>query len=136
MYSTSKFLSFSTIYFRASTAPPRSSLDMSDPSYYGVMPFNRSLAVIDDHIRARAASVEPVGTYRRAYTSYGPCGATTSFDYKVGELVVMPLKKGKNDRLKKEHRCTFHLGLMYSSTYMAWSLAGILKKPFWPALAI
>ncbi len=47
------------------------------------MPFNRSLAVIDDHIRSRAASLEPVGAYRRAYSSYSPYGATTSFDYKV-----------------------------------------------------
>ncbi len=57
--------------------------DPTDISYFGVMPFNRSLAVIDDHIKSRAASLDPVGSYRRAYTSYGPSGATTSFDYKV-----------------------------------------------------
>ncbi len=65
---------------RSSTAPPG---DLGDSSYYGVMPFSRSLAVIDESIRARAASMAPVGTYQRAYSSVSPYGATTSFDYKV-----------------------------------------------------
>ena len=55
----------------------------SESQYYGVMPFNRSLASIEDRIRSRAASVEPVATYRRAYSTATPYGATTSFDYKV-----------------------------------------------------
>ena len=56
-----------------------------ESQYYGVMPFNRSLADIEDRIRSRAASVDPVSTYRRAYTTATPYGATTSFDYKVSK---------------------------------------------------
>ncbi len=65
---------------RATTAPPAVGDDIS---YFGVMPFNRSLAAIEDRIRARAASVDPINTYRRAYATQTPYGATTAFDYKV-----------------------------------------------------
>lgn len=56
---------------------------MEDASYYGVMPFNRSLREIEDRIRLRSASVEPVSTYTRAYRSTTPYGGYTSYDYKV-----------------------------------------------------
>ena len=35
---------------------------------------------------SRAASLEPVSTYRRAYHSTSAYGGTTSFDYKVSLL--------------------------------------------------
>lgn len=68
-------------YARAATVGPSSIY--SNPDYYGIMPFNRSLHTIEDRMRTRAASLEPVSTYRRAYHSGTSYGATTSFDYKV-----------------------------------------------------
>eukprot|EP00095_Tigriopus_kingsejongensis_P000640 maker-scaffold275_size226830-snap-gene-1.28 protein:Tk00640 transcript:maker-scaffold275_size226830-snap-gene-1.28-mRNA-1 annotation:"dna-directed rna omega subunit family protein" len=68
-------------FMRASTVGPSSIYD--SPDYFGVMPFNRSLHSIEDRMRTRAASLEPVNTYRRAYHSTTPYGASTTFDYKV-----------------------------------------------------
>eukprot|EP00094_Tigriopus_californicus_P005499 TCALIF_05300-PA protein Name:"Protein of unknown function" AED:0.11 eAED:0.11 QI:0/0.66/0.75/0.75/0.33/0.5/4/414/286 len=69
-------------FMRASTIGP-STINSGSADLYGVMPFNRSLHAIEDRIRTRAASLEPVNTYRRAYQSSTPYGATTTFDYKV-----------------------------------------------------
>lgn len=66
---------------RARTVGPESVLQ--DPDLYGVMPFNRSLVQIEDQIKMRASSLEPVSTYRRSYTNSTPYGATTTYDYKV-----------------------------------------------------
>lgn len=69
-------------FMRASTIGP-SSIFSGNSDLYGVMPFNRSLHAIEDRIRTRAASLEPVNTYRRAYHTSTPYGASTTFDYKV-----------------------------------------------------
>ena len=85
--------SYSTSYgsnrfTRSSTAPPTASCCDYDSTYYGVMPFNRSLRAIEDRINTRAASMAPVGSYSRSYRSTSPYGGITSFDYKVHTLIL------------------------------------------------
>ena len=81
---------------RSSTAPPSAS--DYEASYYGVMPFNRSLREIEDRINLRAASMAPATTYSRAYRASSPYGATTSYDYKVCSHFGQ-----KNDNLNSDY---------------------------------
>ena len=72
-------------YLRASTVGPS---NISDASYYGVMPFSRQLRDIESSIRERRAATAlppPVSTYWRAFAS--PYGRDSKASIKLLSLM-------------------------------------------------
>jgi hypothetical protein len=104
---------------RASTVGP-CTIDRSNTSYYGVMPFTRQLENIESRMRARRASMAPaVSTYQRAYSSPFQYSMGNDFDAKVNSYA---------NRLDHEETTRNYIN-SYSSPSLSHSSSHLLRRP-------